>query len=151
MNKTIEDRVRSAREKEEILTQKLSQILGEKKEKFRIESYDISNTNGVDTVGAMVVFENTKPVRKDYRMFKIKTVEGPDDYGSLQEMLFRRFKRAEAGDPGFSRLPDLILMDGGMGQVTSAEKVLNAMKISVPVLGMAKDDKHRTRALVNGE
>ena len=151
MNKTIEDRVRSAREKEEILTQKLSQILGEKKEKFRIESYDISNTNGVDTVGAMVVFENTKPVRKDYRRFKIKTVEGPDDYGSLQEMLFRRFKRAEAGDPGFSRLPDLILMDGGMGQVTSAEKVLNAMKISVPVLGMAKDDKHRTRALVNGE
>ena len=109
-----------------------------------------TNTNGVDTVGAMVVFNNLKPVKKDYRRFKIKTVDGPDDYASLQEMLFRRFKRAKANDPGFSNLPDLILMDGGQGQVTAAEKVLQAMKISIPVLGMAKDDSHRTRALVDG-
>ena len=115
-----------------------------------MESYDISNTNGVDTVGAMVVFRNQKPVKKDYRRFKIRTVEGPDDYGSLQEMLYRRFRRAKEGDPGFSTLPDLILMDGGQGQVTAAEKVLVAMQLAIPVLGMAKDDSHRTRALVNG-
>ena len=121
-----------------------------RKDYYRIESYDISNTNGVDTVGAMVVFGNLKPIKKAYRRFKIKTVEGPDDYGALQEMLYRRFKRAKEGDPGFAILPDLILMDGGIGQVTSAEKVLVAMGLSIPVLGMAKDDKHRTRALVNG-
>lgn len=150
MSKTIEERVKNAQEKEKELVQRLSAILGTTKDSYRIESYDISNTNGVDTVGAMVVFGNLKPIKKAYRRFKIKTVEGPDDYASLQEMLYRRFKRAEAGDPGFSTLPDLILMDGGMGQVTSAEKVLTAMKISIPVLGMAKDDNHRTRALVNG-
>lgn len=150
MNKNIEDRLKGNREKEEVLRDKLASILGEKKERYRVESYDISNTNGVDTVGAMVVFENLKPVKKAYRRFKIKTVEGPDDYGALQEMLYRRLKRAQAGDPGFATLPDLILMDGGIGQVTSAEKVLNAMGAEIPVLGMAKDDSHRTRALVNG-
>lgn len=150
MSKTIEDKLRNAREKEDALLERLSAILGEKKDYYRIESYDISNTNGVDTVGAMVVFGNLKPIKKAYRRFKIKTVDGPDDYASLQEMLYRRFKRAQEGDPGFVRLPDLILMDGGIGQVTSAEKVLRALKISIPVLGMAKDDSHRTRALVNG-
>ena len=146
----MEIKIESAREKEETLRKALASLLGEEKEFYRVESYDISNTNGVDTVGAMVVFQNLKPVRKDYRRFKIKTVEGPNDYGSLQEMLYRRFKRALAGDPGFKTLPDLILMDGGQGQVTSAEKVLTAMQLPIPVLGMAKDDSHRTRALVNG-
>lgn len=150
LSKTLEVKVETAREKEESLRNALAGLLGEKKEFYRVESYDISNTNGVDTVGAMVVFRNLQPVKKAYRRFKIRTVEGPDDYGSLQEMLYRRFKRAEAGDPGFSTLPDLILMDGGQGQVTSAEKVLSAMRLSIPVLGMAKDDSHRTRALVNG-
>lgn len=150
MQKTLEDKIESARAKEDAIRARFSTILGVKKENYRIESYDISNTNGVDTVGAMVVFNNLKPVKKDYRRFKIKTVEGPDDYGALQEMLYRRFKRAQAGDPGFKTLPDLILMDGGQGQVTSAEKVLTAMGIDIPVLGMAKDDSHRTRALVNG-
>lgn len=148
--KTLEIKVETAREKEDALRNALAGLLGEKKDFYRVEAYDISNTNGVDTVGAMVVFRNLQPVKKAYRRFKIRTVEGPDDYGSLQEMLYRRFKRAEAGDPGFSTLPDLILMDGGQGQVTSAEKVLRAMKLSIPVLGMAKDDSHRTRALVNG-
>lgn len=150
MEKTIEDRLKSAKEKEDQLIARLYTILGKKKNIYRIESYDISNTNGVDTVGAMVVFNNLKPVKKDYRRFKIKSVDGPDDYASLQEMLYRRFKRAQEGDPGFSTLPDLILMDGGRGQVTSAEKVLRAMNLDIPVLGMAKDDSHRTRALVNG-
>lgn len=150
LSKTLAIKAETAREKEESLREAMEAILGIRKEAYRIESYDISNTNGVDTVGAMVVFRNFKPVRKDYRRFKIKTVEGPNDYGSLQEMLYRRFKRALAGDPGFVNLPDLILMDGGQGQVSAAEKVLTAMQISIPVLGMAKDDSHRTHALVNG-
>jgi len=118
------------------------------KDAYRIESYDISNTNGVDSVGAMVVFEGLKRIRKDYRRFKIKTVEGPDDYGSLQEMIYRRFKRAKEGDPGFATLPDAIFMDGGQGQVTAALKILGAMGMEIPVVGMAKDDSHRTRAIV---
>ncbi len=149
MRKNIDDRVKNAEERENIFLRKISAIIGIKKEKYRIESYDISNTNGVDTVGAMVVFENMKPVKKAYRRFKIKTVDGPNDYASLQEMLYRRLRRAKAGDPGFVTLPDLILMDGGLGQVTSAKKVLAAMDIQIPVLGMAKDESHRTRALVN--
>jgi len=151
VSKTIEDKVKSAQAKEKEIVDRFATILGVRKDYYRIESYDISNTNGVDTVGAMVVFENLKPIKKAYRRFKINTVTGPDDYGALQEMLFRRFKRAKEGDPGFSTLPDLILMDGGVGQVTSAEKVLVAMGLSIPVLGMAKDDSHRTRALVNGK
>lgn len=147
--KTLEIKVETAKEKEDALRNALAGLLGEEKEFYRVEAYDISNTNGVDTVGAMVVFQNLQPVKKAYRRFKIRTVEGPDDYGSLQEMLYRRFRRAEAGDPGFGTLPDLILMDGGQGQVSSAEKVLTAMRLSIPVLGMAKDDSHRTRALVN--
>lgn len=152
MTKTLEVKTAAAREKEDAIRSAIANLLGEKEPKaaYRVESYDISNTNGVDTVGAMVVFRNQKPVKKDYRRFKIRTVEGPDDYGSLQEMLYRRFRRAKEGDPGFSTLPDLILMDGGQGQVTAAEKVLIAMQLSIPVLGMAKDDSHRTRALVNG-
>ena len=152
MTKTLEVKTAAAKEKEDAVRAALAKLLGqqEPKEAYRVESYDISNTNGVDTVGAMVVFRNQKPVKKDYRRFKIRTVEGPDDYGSLQEMLYRRFRRAKEGDPGFRTLPDLILMDGGQGQVTAAEKVLIAMQLSIPVLGMAKDDSHRTRALVNG-
>ena len=150
MTKTLEEKLKSSEEKDRSLIAELESVLGFHREAYRVESYDISNTNGVDTVGAMVVFQNLKPVRKDYRRFKIKTIEGPNDYGSLQEMLFRRFQRARAGDPGFKTLPDLILMDGGQGQVTAAEKVLIAMKLQIPVLGMAKDENHRTRALVNG-
>ncbi len=149
LSKTLAAKTENAREKEENLREALSAILGVKKESYRVESYDISNTNGVDTVGAMVVFENLKPVRKDYRRFKIKTVEGQNDYGALQEVLYRRFKRALAGDPGFVAMPDLILMDGGQGQVSAARKVLNAMGLDIPTLGLAKDDSHRTRALVN--
>lgn len=159
LSKTIELKISSASEKEKALTEALSEILKRfypqdaersRKNSYRVESYDISNTNGVDTVGAMVVFSNLKPVKKDYRRFKIRTVEGQDDYGSLSEMLERRFRRALEGDRSFADMPDLILMDGGQGQVTAAEKVLEKLGLRIPVLGMAKDDSHRTRALVNG-
>lgn len=150
ITKNLEDKIKSSEERNQSLIKELESVLGFQKESYRIESYDISNTNGVDTVGAMVVFQNLKPVRKDYRRFKIKTVTGPDDYGALHEMLTRRFRRYQAGDPGFKILPDVILMDGGQGQVTVAQRALDEMGLEVPVLGMAKDDSHRTRALVNG-
>ncbi len=115
---------------------------------WRAEAYDISNTNGVDSVGAMVVFEGSSPVRKDYRRFKIRTVEGPNDVGSLQEVLTRRFKRGLAGDRSFDTMPDLLLIDGGKPQVSAAEQVIEALKLDIPVAGMVKDDKHRTRGLL---
>ncbi len=137
-------------EKIDAVTKSLVEVFGEElgRKIHRVESYDISNINGMDSVGAMVVFEDGKPVRKDYRRFKIKTVEGQDDTGSLMEVLFRRYKRALDGDPGFSKLPDAIFMDGGLGQVHAAQDVLAALKIDIPVAGMVKDDKHRTRALL---
>jgi excinuclease ABC subunit C len=99
----------------------------------------------------MVVFEGSLPVRKDYRRFKIRTVEGPNDYGSLQEVLYRRFKRGLQGDGRFEIMPDLLLIDGGKPQVSAAEQVLRALKVEIPVAGMVKDDKHRTRGLVYQE
>jgi len=114
----------------------------------RIESYDISNTFGVDSVGAMVVFEDGRPLKKAYRRFKIRTVEGSDDTGSLTEVLFRRYSNAVEKVPGFEILPDIIFMDGGAGQLSAAKAVLNALKLNIPVAGMVKDDHHRTRALL---
>lgn len=114
---------------------------------MRIEAYDISNISGYMSVGSMVVFENGRPKRQDYRKFRIKSVEGPNDYASLSEVLSRRFKRALEGSSGFDRLPDLILMDGGKGQVNVCVKVMEDLGISVPVCGMVKDDHHRTRGL----
>ncbi|MCQ2551365.1 MAG: excinuclease ABC subunit UvrC [Clostridia bacterium] len=152
--KTLDDKIAMKKEKQEAVKEafdKIRSALGYDvlSGEYRVESYDISNTNGVDSVGAMVVFSGLKPVKKAYRRFKIKTITGPDDYGSLREMLSRRFKRALEGDEGFKTLPDMILMDGGLGQVTSAEKVLKDLGIDILVLGMAKDDSHRTRALVS--
>lgn len=115
---------------------------------YRVEAYDISNTNGVDSVGAMVVFEGLKPNKKEYRRFKIRTIEGPNDYGSMQEVIYRRFKRAMEGDLAFCTLPHILFIDGGKGQVSAVQQILSAMKLNVAVVGMAKDDKHRTRALV---
>lgn len=114
---------------------------------YRVEAYDISNMNGLDTVGAMVVYEGRKPVRQDYRKFKIRTAEG-DDYGSLQEVMYRRLKRAVNGDPGFSTFPDIMFIDGGLGQVHAVRKVIDAFGMSIPAVGLAKDDSHRTRAVV---
>lgn len=117
---------------------------------LRIEAYDISNTNGVESVGSMVVFERGKPRKHDYRKFIIKTVKGPDDYGSMREVLGRRFKRAADGQDksSFAVLPDIILMDGGKGQVGVALSVLKELNMDIPVAGMVKDDFHRTRGLL---
>ena len=119
----------------------------------RIESYDISNISGFESVGSMVVFENGRPRRSDYRKFRIKTVVGPDDYASMNEVLTRRFTRlknaegTEDMEDAFTRYPDLILMDGGRGQVNIALEVLARLGLSIPVAGMVKDDHHRTRGI----
>lgn len=124
----------------------------ELKQVTRVESYDISNISGFESVGSMVVYEKGKPKKSDYRKFKIKSVKGPDDYASMEEVLSRRFERGlkeqqEEAENGFSRFPDLILMDGGKGQVHIAEQVLEKLRIDIPVCGMVKDDNHRTRGL----
>ena len=120
---------------------------------IRMEAYDISNTNGFDSVGSMVVYEHGKPKRNDYRKFKIKTVQGPDDYASMNEVLTRRFghglreQQEESETGGFQIFPDLIMMDGGRGQVNIALEVLEKLHLHIPVCGMVKDDNHRTRGL----
>ncbi len=125
----------------------------------RMEAYDISNISGFESVGSMIVYEKGKPKRSDYRKFKIKSVQGPDDYASMEEVLTRRFthglaEQKELDEKGmgyemgsFSRFPDLILMDGGRGQVNVCLRVLDALGLSIPVCGMVKDDFHRTRGL----
>ena len=125
----------------------------------RLEAFDISNTSGYQSVGSMVVFEKGKPLRSDYRKFRLKTVEGPDDYASMREVLTRRFthgiserkerEKKELGDAlgSFTRFPDVIMMDGGRGQVNIALEVLASLHLSIPVCGMVKDDHHRTRGL----
>ena len=119
----------------------------------RMEAYDISNTSGFASVGSMVVYERGKPKRNDYRKFKIKSVQGPNDYASMEEVLTRRFshglKEQEEGKElgSFHAFPDLILMDGGRGQVNVAERVLESLHLQIPVCGMVKDDFHRTRGL----
>ncbi len=125
----------------------------------RIEAYDISNTSGVESVGVMIVYEDGKPKKSDYRKFRIKTLKGPDDYASMKEVLTRRFlhgieETKELEEQGidtklgsFTRFPDLLMMDGGKGQVNIALEVLDELGIDIPVCGMVKDDSHRTRGL----
>lgn len=119
----------------------------------RMEAFDISNTSGFESVGSMVVYEKGKPKRNDYRKFKIKGVQGADDYASMEEVLTRRFehglKEMEEGKEmgSFTAFPDLIMMDGGKGQVNVALQVLDKLHLNIPVCGMVKDDNHRTRGL----
>ena len=118
----------------------------------RLEAFDISNISGFQAVGSMVVYEYGRPKRADYRKFRIKTVKGPDDYASMEEVLTRRFvhgkeERQGLRTGGFDRFPDLLMMDGGRGQVSVAKRVLENLGLSIPVCGMVKDDSHRTRAL----
>ena len=123
----------------------------------RMEAYDISNISGFESVGSMVVYEKGRPKRSDYRKFKIKWVQGPNDYASMEEVLGRRFRhgleerqqidQGEKVTGGFTVFPDLIMMDGGKGQVNVAESVLRELGIVIPVCGMVKDDRHRTRGL----
>ena len=125
----------------------------------RVEAFDISNTNGFESVGSMVVYEKGKPKRSDYRKFRIRSVKGPDDYASMYEVLTRRFlhgleegrelrEKQISGELGsFTKFPDLLMMDGGRGQVNIALRVLQELDLSIPVCGMVKDDNHRTRGL----
>lgn len=151
MAKTIDDRAEARAEREDSLRKQIDAVyscLKNGPHGYRVEAYDISDINGVDSVGAMVVFDGSRRLKKDYRRFKVKTVEGPDDYGSMQEVLYRRFKRAKAGDSSFNTYPDMLFIDGGKGHVAAANKVLRAMQIDIPAFGMAKDDSHRTKELV---
>ena len=125
----------------------------------RMEAFDISNINGFENVGSMIVFEKGKPKPSDYRKFRIRTVSGPDDYACMREVLTRRFthgmeERAELEEKdldksygSFTKFPDLLMMDGGRGQVNIALSVLEELHIDIPVCGMVKDDNHRTRGL----
>ncbi|MCL2372052.1 MAG: excinuclease ABC subunit UvrC [Defluviitaleaceae bacterium] len=117
---------------------------------FRIESYDISNIQGYESVGSMIVFEDGKSKNSDYRKFRLRAVIGPDDYAGMEEIITRRLRRhgnATEGD-SFSKLPDVIFVDGGKGQITAAKKALASLGLAIPVCGMVKDDRHRTRALL---
>lgn len=160
--RSLDERANRDEERKKNLRQKISELIRraaeidgtiprlleeDDEEEYRVEAYDISNMNGLDTVGAMVVYEGSRPVRNDYRKFRIRTAEG-DDYGSLQEVMYRRLKRAREGDPGFSRYPDIMFIDGGLGQVHAVKAVMDAFRLTIPVVGLAKDDAHRTRAVV---
>lgn len=129
----------------------LARLLGLENAPRIIESYDISNTAGDENVAGMVVFRDGKPYKPHYRMFKIKGFTGQDDYRSMAEVLDRRFTEYETGEnEGFATLPDLILLDGGKGQISAVEPVLQKHNINVPLFGMVKDSKHRTRAIATG-
>ena len=130
--------------------EELKEVLGLDVLPEYIESYDISNLNGSENVAGMIVYQNGRPLKSAYKKFKIKGFEGQDDYASMAEVLTRRFEeyfKAESADEGFGKLPDLILLDGGKGQVAAVKNVLEKMNIAVPLFGMVKDDKHRTRAV----
>ena len=153
--KILRDKAKSIKE----LTE-LKELLNLDDIPHRIESYDISNIQGVDSVGTMIVFEEGKPKNSDYRKFRIKTVKGADDYNSMREILTRRFERGlkeikeiqernlELSKGKFYYFPDLIMMDGGKGQVNVALQVLKELGISIPICGLVKDDKHRTRGII---
>ncbi len=115
----------------------------------RIESYDISHTSGSETVAAMVVFKNGAPLKRDYRKFKISETYSQDDPGAMREVIERRIKRYTDGDDGFKELPDLILLDGGITQLRAVLPVLEKAGLQIPVFGMVKDDRHKTRAIIN--
>lgn len=127
--------------------EELQRLLGLSSTPVYIEAYDISNWGETGRVGGMIVFENGRPLKKDYKRFAIRDVQGQDDYASMREVIRRRFTRYKDGDPAFSRLPDLILLDGGKGHVGAVQPLLDEMGIDVPLFGMVKDSRHRTRDL----
>lgn len=136
--------------KEYSVLEELKELLGLEKIPSYIESYDISNLAGTENVAGMIVYKDGKPYKCAYKKFKIKGFDGQDDYASMAEVIGRRFNeylKAEKADDGFGKLPDLILLDGGKGQVAVAKQVLREMDIDVPLFGLVKDDKHRTRAV----
>lgn len=156
----FKDKFFKEKEINRITLEELRDLLDLEEPPFRIESYDISNIQGVDSVGTMVVFEEGRAKNSDYRRFKIKSVKGANDYDSMREILERRFKHGleeikkiqekqlTFSNGKFSSFPDLIMMDGGKGQVNVALEVLNKLNISIPVCGLVKDDKHQTRGII---
>ena len=117
----------------------------------RMESYDISNISGTDIVASMVVFRDGRPSKSDYKRFKVEGMDGQDDYGSMRQVLLRRLRHYLAGDEGFDQKPDLLLIDGGIAHANVALEVLRELGLQIPIFGMVKDDRHRTRALVTPE
>lgn len=150
--------VKNAREEAERITTKeehlngtltlLQQMLGLQDIPHRMESYDISNLSGTDIVASMVVFRDAKPLKSGYRHFKLENMEQQDDYASMRQVLHRRFAHFLAGDKGFEETPDLLLIDGGVNHAKTVKEELTDMEITIPIFGMVKDDRHRTRALV---
>ena len=153
-NKNAEEEVARWTTKEE-RTSKLLELLAKMlrldRPPMRMESYDISNQGADDIVASMVVYQNARPLKRDYRRFKLKDMDAPDDYASMEQVLTRRFRRYLDGDEKFRELPDLLLIDGGENHAKVAVKVLETLGLSIPVFGMVKDDRHRTRALVTPE
>lgn len=153
-------KVMKEREKNTLL-ESMKDILGLDRMPYRIEAYDISNISGADNVGGMVVFENGKPAKRKYRIFKIKSFKGADDYAAMKEVIYRRFRHAleeeekikngemKKSDAKFLPLPDLILLDGGKGHLNAITELMELMDSDIPVFGMVKNDRHRTRGLVS--
>ena len=157
----VERAVENARQEAERITSKeeklrgtlelLRQMLRLETQPRRMESYDISNISGTDIVASMVVFEDGKPLRSAYRHFKVEDLEDQDDYASMRQVLRRRFTHFLAGDKGFEKAPDLLLIDGGVNHARTVLGELTEMGVHIPIYGMVKDDRHRTRALVTPE
>ena len=143
------ERATTREERQNKLLEALGRMLGLEQPPRRMESYDISNQGASDIVASMVVYVDVKPLKRDYRRFKLKDMTGPDDYASMEQVLTRRFRRYLDGDEKFSDKPDLLLIDGGHEHVKVAARVLESMNLSIPAYGMVKDDRHRTRALVH--
>ncbi|SJZ81684.1 excinuclease ABC subunit UvrC [Garciella nitratireducens] len=154
------EKMRREKEKGEQALKELQEILHLSKIPYRIEGFDISNIQGTDSVGSMVVLEEGKPKKSDYRRFKIKWIHGANDYASMQEIVYRRFcrgleeredlqkKNISIEQGKFSKLPDVVMIDGGLGHVQAVSKVFTELELEIPFCGMVKDEKHRTRGLI---
>lgn len=147
------DKYKKRAESNRLALEEIKELIGLKERPRRIEAYDISNISGVESVGSMVVFEDGDAKKSDYRKFRIKSVIGPDDYSSLKEVIERRFKRGveekkEDKNSSFSNFPDLIMMDGGKGQVNATKEILDKLKLNIEICGLVKDDFHRTRGII---
>jgi excinuclease ABC subunit C len=143
------ERATTREERQNKLLEALGRMLGLEEPPRRMESYDISNTGADDMVASMVVYVDGRPLKRDYRHFKIRDMQGPNDYASMEQVLTRRFRRYLDGDEKFGEKPDLLLIDGGEQHVKVAAQVLERMGLDIPAYGMVKDDRHRTRALVH--
>lgn len=147
------DKYKKRAESNKLALEDIRDLIGLSERPRRIEAYDISNISGVESVGSMVVFEDGDSKKSDYRKFRIKSVVGPDDYSSLKEVIERRFRRGveekkKDKNSSFSNFPDLIMMDGGKGQVNAAKEILDKLNLNLEICGLVKDDFHRTRGII---